>query len=257
MSNKQLKVGIIGAGTIGAALIRHIVDRDDVSLAFVLDPAAGHDAYGPLTPGVVTGDPEEAIAHDVDLVVKAAMPAVLAELAPKFLQRSAVCGFSCTALADPQVEKAIRETSREKGTRFYLPHGAVLGLDGIADGREAIYDIRVTTTKSGPSLGRDAATQGVLFDGSTREVCAAFPRNVNVHAAIALAGLGFDRTKSRIIAVPGQTEMRHRIEVTGAGLSWSIEISSHSLGGVTGAYTPLSAIGSLKRILGGSGLTVV
>jgi len=46
---------------------------------------------------------------------------------------------------------------------------------------------------------------------------------VNVHASIALAGLGFGKTRSKIIADP-------------------------TAGAVTGAYTPESAYQTLRRI---------
>nr|WP_319513878.1 aspartate dehydrogenase domain-containing protein [uncultured Cohaesibacter sp.] len=257
MSKKQMNIGVIGAGTIGRSIIEHISKTANTELAFILDPVADPAHFKDISADLFVKDPEEALERDVDLVIEAAMPAALAELAPKFLKKADFCGFSCTALSNHDTEQAILTTSRTNGTRFFLPHGAILALDGIADGRAAIDSVSITTTKSGPSLGRPADAEGVLFEGSTREACSAFPRNVNVHAAVALAGLGFDRTQSRIVAVPGQKTMEHRIDVKGAGLEWTINVSSRSLGGVTGAYTPLSAIGSISRILGGAGLMIV
>lgn len=178
-------------------------------------------------------------------------------MAPAVLQNSDFCAFSCTALADPATEEAVRAASERSGRSLFIPHGAVLGLDGIADGRAVIDSVIITTTKSGESLGLDAHTAGMIVDDSTREVCARFPRNVNVHAAIAIAGIGFDRTQSRIIAVPGLKDNIHRIDVRGKGFAWTIDASSQSLGGVTGAYTPLSAVGSVRRILGREGFVLV
>ncbi|WP_312795108.1 aspartate dehydrogenase domain-containing protein, partial [Tianweitania sp.] len=108
----------------------------------------------------------------------------------------------------------------------------------------------ITRTKSGPSRGEAADARGIVFEGSTRDACARFPRNVNVHAAVALAGIGFDRTRSVVVADPHTKAMKHHIAVSGQTLQWDITVSSMSLGGVTGAYTPKSAVGSLQRILG-------
>ncbi len=250
------KIGVIGSGTIGTKIIEHILRATELELAFVLVSSAESITRLDLPAGVVTADAEEALAAPVDLVIEAAMPGVLADLAPRFLEGADVCGFSCTALADPAIEQAVRHACAASDHAFYVPHGAILALDGIADGRALLESVTVTTSKSGPSLGIGEDASGILFEGPTREVCARFPRNVNVHAAIALAGLGFDRTVSRVVAVPGLKTMQHHVEVQGQGLEWDIRVSSRSLGGVTGAYTPQSALGSIDRLLGGSGIVV-
>ena len=84
-----------------------------------------------------------------------------------------------------------------------------------------------------------------------------FPRNVNVHAAVALAGIGFDRTRSKITADPSVDTNTHIIHLAGDGIDFEIRVSSFSEGGVSGKYVPLSACGSLDRVLGGSGYQFV
>ncbi|HEU5310568.1 MAG TPA: aspartate dehydrogenase domain-containing protein, partial [Candidatus Eisenbacteria bacterium] len=59
-----------------------------------------------------------------------------------------------------------------------------------------------------------------------REACRAFPANVNVLAALSLAGIGPDRTRTKIFAVPGQTLNKHRIVVAGEFGRLSIEIEN-------------------------------
>lgn len=249
------RIGIIGAGVIGQSVYREIVASGLGEVAYVLvsavRPRAGMpDAFN----AAMTADIEQALSQPVDLVVEAAHPEVLSSIAGRVLERGDLCGFSCAALARPETEEVIARTTRRAGTRFYLPHGAVLGLDGLADGRDSIDEVRITTVKSDLGLGLPSGSSGVMFDGPTRQACLRFPRNVNVHAALAMAGIGFDRTRSVIVAEPGLAEMRHRIEVRGAGMAWDISVSSRSLGGVSGAYTPRSAAGSVRRILGGSGV---
>lgn len=229
----------------------------EIELAFVLVRDA-HKLQGTgIDPGLVLTEPTAALERGADLVLEAATPTLVSTLAPRFLERADFCAFSCSALADRTTERAIRDTAARSGRRFFVPHGAVLALDGIADGRDLIQSVNITTTKSGKSLGVDPQAQGVLFEGPVREACRLFPRNVNVHAAIALAGIGFDQTTSRIVAQPGLATNEHRIQVSGTGFDWDLSVSSRSLGGVTGSYTPLSAIGSLRRILGGAGVTLV
>ncbi|WP_159587693.1 aspartate dehydrogenase domain-containing protein [Chelativorans xinjiangense] len=251
------RVGVIGAGAIGQAILEELRSRPDVEIAFVLVRNAGKRGDQGLAAGILISDAEEALRRPVDLVIEAAMPEIVARLAPVTLAGADFCAFSSTALADRATEDAVLEAAHASGRRFYVPHGAVLGLDGIGDGCGLIESVTITTIKSGKSLGVDPDAEGVLYEGSARGACHRFPRNVNVHAAVSLAGLGFDQTVSRIVAVPGQAEMMHQIEVTGPGLNWDLRISSRSLGGVTGAYTPRSAVGSVRRILGGEGISVI
>ncbi len=243
------RVGIIGAGTIGSTLIDALTRVEAVEIGFIFDERSNLANDFGLPSRVFINDAGDILDANVDLVIEAAVPSIVAKYASTLLKSSDFCAFSCTALADRGTEDAIREASLAYGRHFYVPHGAVLGLDGIVDGRDLIKKLIVTTTKSGKSLGLDPLAEGVVFEGNTREVCAQFPRNVNVHAALAIAGIGFDRTTSRIVAVPGQAENEHSIAVEGDGFAWNLKITSQSLGGVTGAYTPHSAIGSIMRIL--------
>lgn len=255
--SQRTKVGIIGSGSIGRSIIENLRQRPDAEVVFVLGRDLAKLVGMGLPETVITDSTDEALSRDVDLVIEAALPELVAELSPRFLEKADFCAFSCTALANPSVEAAIRATTETSGRRFFVPHGAVLGLDGLSDGGNLIEQVTVITTKSGKSLGLDPECSGIVFEGSARQACQKFPRNVNVHAAVAMAGIGLDRTVSRIVAVPHQQTNEHRIEVTGQGLSWVIEASSRSLGGVTGAYTPRSAIGSIDRILGGTGIRIV
>lgn len=251
------KIGLIGGGVIGQSVYREIVDGGLAEVAWILvsgkDERPVPDGFAPL----LTSDVEAALSQRVDLVVEAAHPDVIFQWGPRILAQSDLCGFSCAALARRETELAIAAATRAAGTRFFLPHGAVLGLDGLADGREAIDEVVITTTKSETGFGLPKGTSGIVFDGATREACARFPRNVNVHAAVAMAGIGFDRTRSVIVAEPGTPEMRHRIQVAGKGLAWDISVSSRSLGGVSGAYTPKSAAGSVRRILTQAGIVSI
>lgn len=241
------RIGLIGAGTIARAIVDALRKSEAADVAYVL--ARNADRARALAPGaLVTTDADEALAQDVDLVVEAATPDVVKSLAPRILDKSDFCPFSLTALADPSVEVKVEESCRASGRRLLVPHGAVLALDGLSDGRDAIETVTVTTTKSAKSFGLPEDMAGVAFEGSAREACGRFPRNVNVHAAVALAGIGFDRTRSRIVVRSG-SEMRHDIEVHGSGLDWTVSVASQSLGGVTGSYTPLSAANTVLRIV--------
>lgn len=251
-----MRVGIIGAGTIGQAIFAYIQSSGAAEVDYFLVSDARKKRDFDTGKSLVLDDEKAALGRKVDLLIEAAMADNVRKMAPLALKDSDFCAFSCTALADAGTEAAITAACAASGRSFYVPHGAVLGLDGIRDGRDLIDSITITTTKSGKSMGLEEHVEGVVFDGSARDVCSRFPRNVNVHAAIAIAGIGFDRTRSQVVAKPELKENIHRIEVKGKGFEWGIDVTSRSLGGVTGSYTPLSAVGSLKRILDRRGIIV-
>ena len=97
----------------------------------------------------------------------------------------------------------------------------------------------------------------MVFDGTAREATGLYPRNVNVHAALSLAGIGFDRTHSRIISDPSVNTNEHVIRVKGEGIDWTIHVTAFAAGAVSGKYVPFSACGSLDRILGSGNVSFV
>lgn len=93
-------------------------------------------------------------------------------------------------------------------------------------------------------------TETVLFDGSAREACKGFPANVNVAAAVSLAGIGPDRTRIRILVAPGSTRNMHDVEVEGEFGRLTTHIENIPTDNPrTGKLAYLSAIAMLKQIV--------
>lgn len=245
------RVGLVGCGTIGSRIARKIRDERLASIDFAcdLDPARARDAAPEAD---VLTDPALVGARTVDLVIEAANAEVVRAIALDVLERSDFLPFTLTALADDEFREAVRARCREAGTRLLVPHGGVLALDGVSDGRSVIQAVTFKTTKHPKNLGLDPDRAGVVYDGPTRGACLQLPRNVNVHAAFALMGVGFDRQRSIVVADPGSREMRHEITVAGPGIEWRFSITSMPAGAVTGSYTPESAASTVARVLGGT-----
>jgi aspartate dehydrogenase len=89
-----------------------------------------------------------------------------------------------------------------------------------------------------------------VFIGNAREAARGFPANVNVAAALALAGIGPERTTIEIWADPAVTRNIHRIEVEAdsARLSMQIENVPSAENPKTGRLTPLSVVAALKKL---------
>ena len=92
-----------------------------------------------------------------------------------------------------------------------------------------------------------------IFDGSARDAVKIFPKNVNVAATLAIAGIGFDRTEVKIIADPSVTLNRHMIEIRGRFGEMRVEMENQpsTTNPRTSYLAPLSAISTIERIISG------
>lgn len=243
-------IGLAGFGLIGSFLYERLKGSDVAEVVAVWEPVS--DKTASLDDGILCRDLEDLGARELDLIIEVAHADVVKALMPTLKSDADLMIASMTCLSDPDFRRKTEQDAVKNGRKIFLPHGAVLGLDGLRHGRALLDSVSITTTKHPRSLGiADSKLEAseVLFEGSTQDACTRFPRNVNVHAAIALAGLGFEATRSVIIADPNTNKMHHRIEVHGRGLNWNLEIESFSAGEVTGSYTPESLYQSLISVL--------
>jgi aspartate dehydrogenase len=90
-----------------------------------------------------------------------------------------------------------------------------------------------------------------VFEGSAREGARGFPANVNVAAALGLAGIGPDRTRIEIWADPGVSRNTHTIEVDAdsARFTMTIENVPSAENPRTGRITALSVIAALRGLV--------
>src|SRR4030095_16884244 len=89
----------------------------------------------------------------------------------------------------------------------------------------------------------------LIFEGPATEAVKAFPANVNVVAALSLAGIGPERTRIRLFAVPGQQRNQHRITIEGEFGRLAIEVEKvPSETPRTGKLSYLSAIAMLREL---------
>ena len=248
--DQRMRVGFLGCGKIGEAMVNDLLRRgkDTVSFVQAFDYQDEQKRYPVIT------EQDESLLAQTDLVVECATADALKQNFEGIIRHCNLMTFSVTAFSDHKFETYAKETAKKYGHHIYLPHGAILGVDGIADGQSLLTQVSILTTKNPKSLGRTDEERTVVYDGPTRQACALYPRNVNVHATVALAGLGFDQTRSMIVSDPAVSTNTHIITAEGDGIHFRIEVSSFSTGGVTGKYTPYSACASLARVLQDGGV---
>ncbi|MDI7258799.1 MAG: DUF108 domain-containing protein [Thermodesulfobacteriota bacterium] len=242
------RIGIIGYGTIGSYLVRKISLEKDLSIAFVCDVVK--EKLSALPPSLVIPSLEEARERKPDLIVEVAGQAWVKQHAASILEFADLFIASAGAFAERGLQERLEAVAEAHRTRYYISHGAIIGLDGVRDGREIIEEVEITTIRpqEGYGLKERLSKRTILYEGPTRKACELFPHNVNIHASLALHGLGFDRTHSTVVADPDARMMHNFLEIKGRGLEWRIEIESKPLEERTGAYVPESIFQTVKRI---------
>ena len=258
-----LRVAIGGFGAIGKVVAEQL-DRgiDGLALAAV---SARHGARAKAAmAGFARAVPVVPLANlweHADIVVECAPAGLLRQLAePALAHGRLVLVLSCGALLD---NLDIVELARRHAGRILVPTGALVGLDAVAAAAEGgISRVHMITRKppqsllGAPYLEENAiAIAGLsepkrVFAGTAREGARGFPANVNVAAALALAGIGPDRTTIEIWADPGITRNTHRIEVEAEAARFSMQIENvpSAENPRTGRLTPLSVIAALKKL---------
>lgn len=151
-----------------------------------------------------------------------------------------VLTVSIGALADAALQAELTQAATVGKTRLYLASGAIGGLDALS--AAAAGDLaEVTYVGRKPPLGwrgspaedrlnlETLTSPEVHFQGSARECALKYPKNANVAASVALAGLGFDTTKATLIADPGVTRNIHEITARGDFGEFTFTIAGNSL----------------------------
>jgi len=204
-------------------------------------------------------EPEAFPAH-ADLAIECAPAAVLERICRPMLEAGKqVMVLSAGALL-PRSD--LFELAKERGAQIIVPTGALLGLDAVSAAAEGrIHSVRMITRKPPRGLagapylvangisveGLNAAKR--VFAGSAREGAAGFPANVNVAAALSLAGIGADRTMMEIWADPAIERNCHTIEVDSDSARFTLAIENiPSENPRTGRITALSVVAALRKL---------
>ena len=217
---RHISVGLIGFGAIGSVLADGLTRHGtEAGLAGVLVRAAKaaeiSEQLGPVTPVVTTLS--DLLALGADLVVECAGQSAVAEHGREVLAHGTdLMIVSTGALARPGLLDELTATAARSGAQLLVPAGAIAGLDGLGALKLAGLTAVTYTSIKPPLAWRGTPAEGVLdlsvlservtfFEGSAREAAIAYPKNANLAATVALAGLGLDDTRVRLVADPAAT----------------------------------------------------
>ena len=258
-----LRVGIAGFGAVG----REVALRLQAGIAgLALGGVAVRDvakarAVMPALGGAVPVLALDELAAQCDVIVEGLPKPAFLAAAEAAIARGRI--FMPLSVGQVLEHWDLVERAEKTGARILVPTGALLGLDAVRAAAEGnIQSVTMITRKPPGGLEgapylveHDISVAGLqesklVFDGSARDGARGFPANVNVAAALSLAGIGPDRTRLQIWADPTVTRNTHRIEVEAdtARFSMTIENVPSVDNPRTGLITALSAVAALRGL---------
>lgn len=258
-------VGVIGCGAIGALLCSTLNKTKDVKKIYIADrtPEKTAAIVKDIKRVIVAKTVEELIDKS-DLVIEAASHEAVKKYALTILRKKKdLFIMSVGALQDAKLLSEMERLGKKNGCRIYIPSGGICGVDGIISASsDRIDSVTLETTKPVFAFKDDPYIKSkgiylegikapvIVFDGVANDAVQCFPKNINVAAIISLVGLGFKKTRVKIIADPKETRNCHRIIVKGAfgELETIVKNVPSPRNPKTSYLAALSAVATLRKI---------
>ncbi len=180
------------------------------------------------------------LAYRPEVVVEAASHEAVRDFGEALLNNGiALIVLSGGALCDDVLRARLEAAAMKSRAMLYVPSGGICGLDALKTMCLAgVDEVSIAVTKP-PAAWKGIAyveqlnvnlenltAPVTLFDGSAREGVPLFPANVNIAAVLSLAGVGFDRTRLKVVADPALNMNTHYITLRGKTGNVSIKLES-------------------------------
>jgi aspartate dehydrogenase len=263
-NKRTLRIGIAGLGAVGLDVARRLIDGDVPGLTLAAVAVRDADKARRALPQIgdlVALRTLETIANDCDVVVECLPPERFRDIAIPVIDKGLL--FIPLSAAQLLQNGDLIERARETGARILVPSGALIGFDAVRAAAEGeIHSVDMVTRKPPKGLEgapylvennisvRDLEAPLKVFDGSAREGARGFPANLNVAAALSLAGIGPDRTHLEIWADPTVTRNTHSITVEADTTRFTMTIESvPSANPRTGKLVAPSVVAALRGLV--------
>ena len=262
-----MNICIIGCGAIGTTIARAVEDFAEIETVYLTDRSkeCAMRLQEKVKKVSYVSDIVP-ILSDTKLVVEAASQDAARYYAPLALSAGIdVLIMSVGVFQDEEFQNDTFRLAKRKGAKVFIPSGAIGGIDALSAGAiEGIDDVTLTTTKPPSAFASNTYLQskGIkaselrerteLFSGSAREAVRHFPQNINVAATISLAGIGFEKTRIRIVCDPQVQTNEHHLKAKGK--FGELDVVTRNVPSPrnpkTSYLAALSAISAIKKISG-------
>lgn len=219
---KSRRLVLIGFGAIAAEVADALLDVDTprYDIAVLLRPGSPSRQRVPQGCTVLS-KMADVSAFQPEIVVEAAGHGALREIVPECLALGLpVLISSIGALHDAALYGRLVAAARDNGGRLLLASGAIGALDYVRAMRHAEQGTLRYESRKPPAawaaelrvLGHDPdrlSKPVTMFEGNARAAAAAYPQNLNVAAALAMAGPGFEGISVRVVCDPAAEGNTH------------------------------------------------
>ncbi|MBJ7503929.1 MAG: aspartate dehydrogenase [Polynucleobacter sp.] len=260
---KKIRVAIAGLGAIGKSLATKLAAGVVPGVVLTAVSAKNHDKAQAFVKTLA--HPVEVLRIDelepyADVIVECAPAEFLGDIIGPFLkkQKKAIVLSVGAILFRPDLVELAKQT----GGVIMVPTGALIGLDAMVAAAEGkIHSVRMITRK--PPKGLEGApyliengisVEGLteplkVFTGNAKEAAKGFPANLNVVVALALAGIGPDKTFLEIWADPTVRHNTHTITVDSDSAKFSMTMENiPSENPRTGRIVAQSVVAMLRKL---------
>ncbi|RTZ45568.1 aspartate dehydrogenase [Candidimonas sp. SYP-B2681] len=230
------RIALLGFGNIGRTIAANLLKNSDPSYEISALIRTTNRPVSALANIAFHFDIADVLAWQPDLIVEAAGQAAVSEYAPVCLAEGiSFVASSVGALADDHLFKKLATLAHRNKCRLIVPSGAVGGLDYLQSIKR-FPDAKITYESRKPvaawlpeleALGinvADIAEPLVLFSGPASEAAIKYPKNLNVAATLALAGIGMINTKVDVIVDPQARGNQHTVHAISAAGEFSMSI---------------------------------
>ena len=255
-------IAIVGCGAIAEAVAGYLAEQDAVAIGVaIIEPGTDSRAHEVFGDAVEIVHGIDALSTRADLAVDCAGHPALKQHGEAILSRGIdLVSVSSGALADAELHDRLVAAAERGSSRLRVVSGAIGALDAL--GAASVGELAGVTYRgrkpprgwrgsaAEAKLDLDALTEATVhFSGSARNAALEYPKNANVAASVALAGVGFDKTTVELIADPGVECNVHEIVAEGdfGRLEFRIEGESLPDNPRSSAITAMSVVREILR----------
>ena len=258
-----MNVGIVGFGSIGSEVAKALVNGvEDFSLYGITSrsKSKAKERIAKLDKNIKIYD-LETLVDNCEIIIDCAPKEAFRDIATQCINKERkLITVSGSGILD---NLDLEELAKTKNSQIILATGAILGLDALRAASESNINSVTMTTRKPPNALSNAPfvinnnielnnllEPKLIFKGSATDGAKAFPANVNVAAAVGLAGIGANKTKLEIWADPKLKRNTHKVEVDSDSAIFEMSIQNVQTpeNPGTGKITGLSVIACLRGL---------
>ena len=258
-----MNVGIVGFGSIGTEVAKALIKGvENFSLYGITSRsiANAEARIVKLNKNIKIYDLETLI-NNCQIVIDCAPKEAFRDIATRCIEKGKkLITVSGSGILD---NLDLIESPKHNNAQIILATGAILGLDALRAAAEStIHSVKMTTRKPPNALSTapyviknnielDQLSEArLIFKGSATDGAKVFPANVNVAAAVGLAGIGANKTELEIWADPNLERNTHKVEVKSDSAEFEMSIQNVQTpeNPGTGKITGLSVIACLRGL---------